>query len=387
MFNENEFEILEITTRAKALHAEERRITLQSVNIVAELDAKRASFHLGVNVEQLALMIGLTPSQYFKRLKACKIMEQYPDFLTTFEKGETPISHIAMIGNHITPANAKVIAEGIRHKSKREVEDLLSRVTSNGLLREHEAIVEKTFRMTESQAAVFNRVLEVAASCGKVPSAVEGLLRASEAYLNTYDPMRIAEKAAERRALRERKHAKSTTSTAQDVVPFEDECENELRTECETDSSFILNGNDDEDCGFDPALENAPPVANEPGETYSPEELADLSPLERIQAQYKNKRLDPRRPIRKSVKNRVWLRDEGVCTFIHGNGERCKQRQMLEIDHTVMVCRGGTNDESNLTLKCRYHNQLLAERELGVNFMKDKRRQVKSKVAEPSIRK
>lgn len=279
-------------------------------------------------------------------------MADYPEALIAFQKGETQISHIAMIGNRITPANANVILEGIKNKSKREVEDLLSRVSSNGLIREHEPIIEKTFRMTESQAAVFDRVLEVIAARGRVATSVEGLLKASETYLNQYDPMRIAEKAAEREAIRNMRlaQAKQDSETTNQKNP------------CETpDTSDVL------------PIQGLPDT-NEAGKKCTSDELNTLTPLERIRSHFKNKRLDPRRPIRASVRNRVWLRDEGQCTFHYGNGERCKERKMLEIDHKIMVCRGGTNDESNLILRCRHHNQFLAELELGKDFMAMKRR-------------
>jgi len=397
MFHEIDSDVQDITTRAQAIHSQERRITLQSVQIVLELDASRAWFHMGITVEQLAIHVGLSPSQYYKRLKAGTILKHYPLALKAFENGETQISHIAMIGNRITPANAEVILEGIKHKSKREVEDFLARVSPNGLLRNHEVIVEKTFRMTESQAALFDRVLAVAACRGKVPSNVEGLLRASETYLNAYDPMRKAERAAQReemRALKRQTNSNSKTSTeaeaeaeagaeAQEIL-YDSRQQNSSETqkieinlewdEFKDQVSDSINEDLNREGLFAGGEANYI-VANEPGENYGPEELKELSPLERIQALYRNKRRDPRRPIRSSVRNRVWLRDGGTCTYVHGNGGRCKQTSMLEIDHCVMVCRGGTNEESNLVLRCRFHNQFMAEQELGTNFMKKKRKE------------
>jgi hypothetical protein len=69
----------------------------------------------------------------------------------------------------------------------------------------------------------------------------------------------------------------------------------------------------------------------------------------------------------------VTLRDLGQCTWWHADNTRCTETAMLEFDHIVMVCRGGTNDVENLTLRCRRHNQYRAERELGREFMEHKR--------------
>ena len=61
MFQSPEDISFEIFERAKAIHSQERRITLESVKIVAELEAQSAWHYLGMSVEQLAFSIGLTP--------------------------------------------------------------------------------------------------------------------------------------------------------------------------------------------------------------------------------------------------------------------------------------------------------------------------------------
>jgi hypothetical protein len=80
-----------------------------------------------------------------------------------------------------------------------------------------------------------------------------------------------------------------------------------------------------------------------------------------------------RRPIPVAVKNEVWLRDGGRCTYVAADGRRCEERAMLEIDHIVPVCRGGGNELSNLRLRCRSHNQYAAELVLDSVFMARKR--------------
>ena len=52
---------------------------------------------------------------------------------------------------------------------------------------------------------------------------------------------------------------------------------------------------------------------------------------------------------------------------------RCTRRTNLHIDHVVPLARGGTTCESNLRLLCGPHNQLMAEKLLGLEFMQKKR--------------
>jgi len=72
-----------------------------------------------------------------------------------------------------------------------------------------------------------------------------------------------------------------------------------------------------------------------------------------------------RKAIPAAVKNAVYLRDNGQCTFIGKSGKRCEARSMLELDHKHLYCRGGENTIENLELRCRYHNQAAAIAALG----------------------
>jgi 5-methylcytosine-specific restriction endonuclease McrA len=76
------------------------------------------------------------------------------------------------------------------------------------------------------------------------------------------------------------------------------------------------------------------------------------------------------RHIPQSVRDEVFARDGGRCTFVGDNGARCNSRWNLEIDHIVPFAKGGGNSPGNLRLLCARHNRLAAEREHGTEFMK-----------------
>ena len=80
------------------------------------------------------------------------------------------------------------------------------------------------------------------------------------------------------------------------------------------------------------------------------------------------------RYIRSEVRNAVWKRDKGQCTFVSADGKRCTARRLLEFDHVTPVARGGNSTVEGVRLRCRAHNQFEAERVFGVNFMRKKRR-------------
>jgi 5-methylcytosine-specific restriction endonuclease McrA len=83
------------------------------------------------------------------------------------------------------------------------------------------------------------------------------------------------------------------------------------------------------------------------------------------------------RHVPNAVKRIVWERDGGQCTFVGNTGHRCTARMALEYDHIKLECLGGRATVPNLRLRCFAHNQFEAERALGTEFMKRKRREAR----------
>jgi hypothetical protein len=75
------------------------------------------------------------------------------------------------------------------------------------------------------------------------------------------------------------------------------------------------------------------------------------------------------RHIPRSVRGAVFKRDGGRCTFVGGDGTRCKSDWNLEIDHSIPYARGGDTTPDNLRLLCTAHNRLAAELEFGKEHM------------------
>ncbi len=63
-------------------------------------------------------------------------------------------------------------------------------------------------------------------------------------------------------------------------------------------------------------------------------------------------------PVR--VRDAVFNRDEGRCTYVSRNGVRCESTAHLQIDHITPCCRGGEHSIKNLRILCGKHNRLAA---------------------------
>ena len=71
------------------------------------------------------------------------------------------------------------------------------------------------------------------------------------------------------------------------------------------------------------------------------------------------------RHIPAELRDAVFVRDGGSCTFIGVDGRSCGSCHGVEVDHIVPFSIGGEHSLSNLRLRCRTHNRLEAERVFG----------------------
>jgi 5-methylcytosine-specific restriction endonuclease McrA len=72
------------------------------------------------------------------------------------------------------------------------------------------------------------------------------------------------------------------------------------------------------------------------------------------------------RYIPESVKQEVWQRDGGRCTYVGSNGRRCDCEYNLQYDHyPVPYARGGKSTADNLRLLCAKHNRHTAKKTYG----------------------
>jgi 5-methylcytosine-specific restriction endonuclease McrA len=66
-----------------------------------------------------------------------------------------------------------------------------------------------------------------------------------------------------------------------------------------------------------------------------------------------------------AVRDEVWRRDRGRCTFVGSTGHRCDSTYQLELHHVVPHARGGASDVSNMKILCTAHNLHQARQDFG----------------------
>ena len=71
------------------------------------------------------------------------------------------------------------------------------------------------------------------------------------------------------------------------------------------------------------------------------------------------------RHVAAAVRRVVCARDGHQCRYVDALGRRCPERHRLEYHHGRPFARGGDRTPINISLMCRAHNLLLAERDFG----------------------
>jgi 5-methylcytosine-specific restriction endonuclease McrA len=71
------------------------------------------------------------------------------------------------------------------------------------------------------------------------------------------------------------------------------------------------------------------------------------------------------RHIPDEVRDAVFVRDHGTCTFTAADGTHCESTRGVQVDHIRPFAVGGVHDPSNLRLLCAAHNRRAAEKAFG----------------------
>ncbi len=281
---------------AQSIHQAERDLNLRSVDLVGYFESVRAAFRLGLSTADFAARIGLTKDVYWKRAAVARSLSLEPKLRALIEEGRLSMSHVAIAAGKLSQANADRVIEMLEGTSVAEARRVMDRIRLDGTVVPED---EATVSVTVTLSAE-----EFAAwQRAKEVLTHSGQPRSDAQVFNEAVSVLLDKRDPLRKAARAEKRRAAATNQ---------------RSQAEDSESK--------------AKPQQKPV---PVNTT-------------------------RSPIPAATKQRVWLRDEGRCTFEDANGRRCETKSMIELDHIIMKCRGGDDSIDNLRLLCRYHNQCSA---------------------------
>jgi len=245
-----------------------------------------------------------------RRLNAVKLVRQFPSLLERIARGEIHLSALKLAGPHLDESNADRVFDAMKFKTKSEVREVLAHL----------------FPRPDAPA------LEL---------EVDGALPTSDGR-GFLDP-------ASGRLIKSRIEPLSSTGHLLQLTLTKEGWETYQRAK-QLMSHRVAGG--------DPAtiVETALKVL-----------VAKLEKERLGKTSRPQKARRPTKPgtIAAATKREVFERDGFQCTYVDAQGRRCCCKKRLELDHIVPRARGGSDEASNLRVRCKPHNRLWAEEVFG----------------------
>jgi len=121
----------ELVARVKSLVARERDAAAHLVAHLAELDTR--DVHLREGYESLYVYcrdaLGLSEGESYNRIEVARAARRFPVILEMLAAGEVNLTAARLLAPHLTPANHREVLDSARGKKKREIEEIVARLS------------------------------------------------------------------------------------------------------------------------------------------------------------------------------------------------------------------------------------------------------------------
>ena len=362
----------ELLGRLKSLVEKERATTVEILLHVNEVERRRLYLPSGYPslFEYCRARLGYSSSAAGRRIAAARCVRDYPDVLGLLEKDEMTLVTVARLEGALTRENHRELLEKVRGKSDREVEEIVSGYRPPVTLRDRVKPVRVAVRVREpqntSKPGTTGCVTPSAGSSPATGSAAAGFARGLPRPGTETQPL---------------PHSGTQSPPQPPTPPPAVRLEQRFQIQFVASEAFMtklekaraLLSNRLQENAFEKVFEV---LIDEFLDRHSPEKKKERREKRSSKSQGPTK---PRgkagedrddRHIPAPVRDAVFKRDEGRCTYVGTTGERCASTHHLQIDHIVPYGRGGTNTVGNLRLLCGRHNRLEAERIYGANAIR-----------------
>ena len=291
----------------KGAAAAERTAIARLIALLAEMDVRRLYLAQGYSSLFVYCTRSLHLSEHaaYGRIEAARAARRFPIVVERLKDGSITLTTICLLSSHLTSDNHQRVLESARHKTKREVEQLIA------AMRPRPPVPSVVRRLPEPKSAAAGVAPGISVEIGAaaVPAGDEAEVhvpatpRPAPAVILPLAPERYKVQLTIGRATHDK--LRDVQDLLRHVVP-----------------------NGDPAAIFDRALTVL---------------LRDLGRRKLAQ-------VERRRPVRPShtrsrhvpaaVRREVWERDAGRCAFVGTDG-RCRERGFLEFHHVIPFAEGG----------------------------------------------
>jgi hypothetical protein len=314
---------LELLSEVSIAAGRERKATARLIALLAHVDARR--LYLGEGCSSLftycTQVLHLSEHAAYGRIEAARSARKFPLVLDLLTDGSVTLTTVTLLAPLLTPANHREVLDDARHKSKRQLEEIVARM--------------------RPQPAVPSTVRKL-----PVPEVPREPPRPLSVEPRVHDDSTLAAPPPQRPVT---------------VTPLAPQRYKVQFTVSGATHDKLRHAQD--------LLRHAVPNGD-PAEIFDRALTVLLADLERARIAASTQPRSSRsvasgsRHIPAGVRREVWTRDEGRCAFIGTQG-RCTERGFLEFHHRVPYGAGGGSAVKNIELRCRAHNLYEAEEYFG----------------------
>jgi len=322
----------ELLVEVWRLAAHERQATTHLIASLAELDVRR--LYLGQGCSSLftycTQVLRLSEHAAYGRIEAARIARRFPIVMELLADGSVTLTAVGLLAPHLTPENHRELLDSARHKSKRDVEQL---VASLRPLAPVPSIVRKLPAAKSPEAVSVDPGVAQNDAVSSVPRGPSP--QSHQAVVGPLAPDRYKVQFTVSRETYEK--LRRAQDLLRHTIPSGDPA-------AIVDRALTLLLADLEKTKLAATERPCATRASSPGSRHIPA----------------------------AAKRKVWARDGGQCAFV-GTSGRCTERGFLEFHHVVPYAAGGETTVENLELRCRSHNAYEAEQYFGPLLLRESR--------------
>ena len=327
-----------VLARTDEVLSRERGTTAELLICLAEVDSRKLYVPHGYSSMYLWCVDAkhMSPDEAYKRIRVARAARRFPSILEAIAEGRLHLTAVVLLAPYLNRRNGDELLAAAVHKSKDQVLTLIAQQFPQPDLPSRMASIAPAPRAEQIHSmALVPEPVQMAELAPSAPGQIEPPVA----------PSRITPLAPERfgfqTTIGKRVHDK--VREAQELLSHQFATNDfESLLECLLDLSL-------------PQLRKQKHAATDKPRVQKPRKSSNP------------------RYIPNAVKQAVWERDGGRCTFVSESGHRCEARTLIEFDHVDPVARGGYATVRNTRLRCHAHNQYEAEKIFGAAFMEAKR--------------
>ncbi len=329
-----------LTARLKHLVRHESHATATLVAHLAEFD--RRQLYLGAGCRSLftycVQVLHLSEHAAYNRIEAARIVRRFPVVLVRLARGDIHLTAVQMLGSILTPENHQELLDAAKHKSKREVEELVARLRPQPDVPD---AVRKVATPRPAPGPTCEPELALAAAAQAAAAAAQGTAAArpgaASAAAAPTRPAVVVPLAPERYKVQFTASAaiyrnlRRAQALLRHQIP-----DGDLAAVMGRALELLVRDLEKKKI----AATDRPRAGKQTAEGHS-------------------------RYIPAAVKRAVWQRDQGRCSFVSPSGKRCTEEDQIEFDHARPHGDGGSATVANVRLLCARHNQHQAREFFG----------------------